>query len=411
MENNNKIILGIVIVAVIASSGFLTAFFIIQALNQPQETIDSRISGLLSQANVPSLSAGIIINDTLVWSKGYGDQPDGLDTVYMIGSVTKMFTATAIMQLYENNTLELDTDINNYIPFSVRNPNYPSTEITIRDLLSHTSGISKIDTPLWSFDADFLNWSNINLGTNYTIWDPRPTLGDFLNGTLNPAGTYYKPGTWENFAPGSNWQYSNLAYNLLAYIVEQVTNQTHKHFLQENVLDPLGMNSTGFNYTDFTGRNAFPYEQEDTGMVKGILYNLYDIGSGALRSTIPDLAKFLIAHMNQGTNDNSQILQPQTVNLMQTSQISMYGNELGGFYYTGYGLGWPLFTNSLIGHGGALPGYLNQIAFKTVNNGTYGIVFSFNKGSSIVQDDYLLDTFFPSMVNLLFEEAARLYSQ
>jgi CubicO group peptidase (beta-lactamase class C family) len=402
---NKRLFLGIIIVIVV-TAGIISAVIIFL----PQENLDSRIKDLLSQSEVPSLAAGIVIDDTLVWSKGYGDQPDGLDTVYMIGSVTKVFTATAIMQLYENNTLELDTDINTYIPFSVRNPNYPDTPITVRDILSHSSGISKIDIPLWDYDTDFINWANTNIGWNLTVWDPAPTLGEFLNGTLNPAGLYYKSDTWKNFAPGTRWQYSNLGFLLLTYIVEQLTNQSYVDFLLDQVLDPLNLTRTGFYYTNFQGRNAIPYEEGDTELIEGPIYNNYNFGGGGLRSSLPDLAKFLIAHMNGGSCNSKQILLPQTVDLMQTAQLNMVGNELGGFEYEGYGLGWPIYLDNKIGHGGACPGYLAQIAFKTVNDGKYGIVFLLNKGSSIASDDFLVNTFFPSMVNLLFDEAGRLFA-
>ena len=402
---SKKLILGIFIVAAVTISGTISAVIIFQ----PQKNIDSRIKSLMSQGNIPSLAAGIVVNDTLVWSKGYGDQSD-LDTIYMIGSMTKMFTATAIMQLYDNNTLDLDTDIDNYIPFSVRNPNYPSTPITIRDLLTHSSGINNVDKPLWDYDTNFINWANNNIGWNLTVWDPRPTLGEFLNGSLNPEGSYYKSDNWENFEPGAEWQYSNLGFLLLSYIVEQLTNQSYVTHLQDYVLEPLDMISTGFNYTEFIGRNAIPHEQGDTQIIEGPIYNQYDIGGGALRSTVSDIAKFLIAHMNQGSYNNTQILKPQTVDLMQTSQFSMSGHDFGGFTFTGYGLGWPLYTENIIAHGGAIPGYISNMAFKTVSNGKYGIVVMFNKGSSLAQDDYLINTIFPSMIEILFHEAARLFS-
>jgi CubicO group peptidase (beta-lactamase class C family) len=408
MEINKKLIIGIIVVAAAATTGIISAVIIFQP--QPQDNLDSRIRSLMTQAGVPSLSAGIIVNDTLEWSKGYGDQPDGLNTVYMIGSVSKMFTATTIMHLYDNGSLDLDTDINNYLPFSVRNPNFPGTPITIRMLLSHSSSMGHPDMPLWHFDADFINWANTNLGWNLTAWDPRPTLGEFLNGSLNPAGPYYKSNSWRNFLPGSDWQYSNLGMLLLSYIVEEIANQPYIEYLQENVLDPLDMISTGFNYTDYIGRNAIPYEEGDTGLIEGPIYNQYGIGDGGLRSTVPDLANFLIAHMNQGSYNSTQILQPQTVDLMQTTQLSLSGTELGGFFYIGWGLGWPLYTQQIIGHGGAIPGYLTQISFKTVSNGKYGIVFMLNKGSSLTVDTYLIDTFFPSIINLLFDEAARLFA-
>jgi CubicO group peptidase (beta-lactamase class C family) len=404
---NKKLVLVLVVISAVVASGIISAVILFNP--KTQDPLDSKINLLMSQNDVPSMSAGIIINDTLVWSKGYGELTD-LNTVYMIGSVTKMFTATTIMQLYENNTLDLDTDINNYIQFNVSHPSYPTSNITIRQLLSHSSGMSHADKILWDFEDVMLEWFNTNLGTNHTVWNPRPTLGEFLNGSLNPAGPYYKSENWVNFEPGTDWQYSNLGFLLLSYIVEQLTNQSYIEYLQENVLNPLDMNSTGFRYQNFTGRNAYPHEKKDEETFEGPLFNSNDLGGGALRSTLPDLTNFLIMHMNQGSYKSSQVLQPQTVDLMQTSQFSLFGHMMGGFSLVGQGLSWAMCTENTFTHSGATVGYLSHTSFKIVNDGKYGIVFLLNKGSSLADDSDLVNKFFPSMVDTLYEEAARLYN-
>ena len=89
----------------------------------------------------------------------------------------------------------------------------------------------------------------------------------------------------------------------------------------------------------------------------------------------------------------------------------MYGQELGGYTYSGQDLGWQLYTDNIIGHGGAIPGYLANMAFKTVSNGKYGIVVMLNKGSSFVQDNNLVFTIFPSIIEIIFDEAARLFEK
>ena len=88
----------------------------------------------------------------------------------------------------------------------------------------------------------------------------------------------------------------------------------------------------------------------------------------------------------------------------------MSGHDFDGFTFVGHGLGWPLYEDNIIGHSGANVGYLAEMAFKTVGNGKYGIVFMLNRGASLVQDDYLVNTFFPTVINILFDEAARLAS-
>ena len=402
---NKKQVLGIIIVAAIASIGIFTTIIILQP-----KKIDLRITELISQGDIPSFAAGIVTNDSLVWSKGYGDQPD-LETVYMLGSITKIFTATAIMQLSDNSSLDLDTDINNYIPFSVRNPSYSDDPITTRMLLTHRSGLNHgvSDEILWDFDADTLNWATNNLGTNISLWSSRPTLGEFLNGSLTPSGSYYASENWYS-KPDTCWQYSNTGFLLLSYLVEQITNQSYVEYLHENVLDPLDMVNTGYDYTDFTGRNAIPYERRDNENFEFPIYNHYNFGGGALRSTVPDLANFLIAHMNHGRYNNKQILLPQTVDLMQTANFSNYGTDLGDLSYIGQGLGWYIFDDNIIGHSGAIYGFLSQIAIKTVNSDKYGIILTVNRGITSVDDDFMLDTFFPSIVDLLFEEVAGISS-
>jgi CubicO group peptidase (beta-lactamase class C family) len=273
-------------------------------------------------------------------------------------------------------------------------------------LLTHRSGISRntANKTLWDFDVETLTWANDNLDAGLTLWESRPSLVVFLNESLTPSGQYYSPDNWAT-QPGSEWQYSSTGFLLLAYIVEQVTDQSFAEYLHAHILDPLDMTSTGYNYTEFTGRNAIPYERRDDVNFAHPIYNHYDMGGGALRSTVTDLGNFLIAHMNQGWYRNTPILQPDTVDLMQTSQFPMSGHELGGFTFIGYGLGWSLYEDHIIGHGGANVGYLAEIAFQTVGNTKCGIVFLLNRGSSLVHDDYLVNTFFPAMVTLLFDEA------
>ena len=104
------------------------------------ETLDEKIQIQMDDGGIPSLQAGIVVNDSLVWAKGYGDQPE-LNIVYMIASISKTFTATAYLQLYEQELIDLDEDVSSYLPFVVRNPNDPDTVITARLLLSHKAGM------------------------------------------------------------------------------------------------------------------------------------------------------------------------------------------------------------------------------------------------------------------------------
>ena len=120
-------------------------------------------------------------------------------------------------------------------------------------ILTHRSGISGdvSNQTLWDFDTDMITWANDNLGADLPLWESRPTLEEFLNGSLNPGGPYYAPENWDSQPGGTERHYSNTGFLLLAYLVEQLTDQSYFEYLQENVLDPLDMTSSGFNHSDF----------------------------------------------------------------------------------------------------------------------------------------------------------------
>ena len=184
-EISKKLLVLLILVPAIASVGIVT---VIIAINLPEpnqdDSLETKIQNLMANAQIPSLGACIIINDTVVWAQGFGDQPD-LDTVFMIGSITKSFTATAILQLYENSSLNLDDNIEDYLPFNVKHPNYPTINVTIEMLLTHTAGLSP--NLYWSleyyFNNETITWinENLDLGGDIVIWEDRPSLEEFLN--------------------------------------------------------------------------------------------------------------------------------------------------------------------------------------------------------------------------------------
>ncbi|MFX1385482.1 MAG: serine hydrolase domain-containing protein, partial [Promethearchaeota archaeon] len=377
-----------------------------------EESFEPKIEQLMADYNIPSLAAGIIINDSLVWANGFGDQPS-LYTVYMIGSITKTFTATAILQLKEKNLLDLDDDINDHLPFEVRHPNYSSTPITIRMLLSHTAGLSTHF--FWSleyyFDDEMIDWINTRLGWSIIVpWTHRPTIEEFLNSSLNPSGPYYDPYNWP-LEPGTEFLYSNAGFQVLGYLIEQVANQSLEDYFQENIFDPLNMTSSGLNYLDFGVMNAIPYEWRFSENFELPLYNMNVSGAGAIRSTIPDMANYMIAYMNQGEYNGTQLLSPASVELVHTKHVSLTGTTIEGFEWDGYGLGWNLYKEGFKGHGGATPGFSSNLFFKETVQGTFGVILMFNRGSALIYDGALISSFIPAINALLLEEAENLFQQ
>lgn len=412
-EISKKLVVLLILVPAIASVGIIS-FIIVINLSEPNQddSLESKIQSWMTNAQIPSLGACIVINETIVWAQGFGDQPE-LDTVYMIGSITKSFTATAILQLYENNSLGLEDNIENYLPFNVKHPDYPTRNVTIEMLLTHTAGLSP--NLYWSleyyFNNETITWinENLDLGGDIVIWEDRPSLEEFLNGSLNPTGAYYNDYNWQ-LRPGSEFRYSNAGYQLLGYLVEEITNQSIMDYMQENIFDPLNMSSSGYFYEDFLTQHAIPYEWNNSN-IEYPLYNLNVTGAGAIHSSIPDIARYLIAQMNNGAFNGSQILNPGSVGLMQSNYIPLTGTSTEGFNILGYGYGWFLYGEGYKGHGGATPGYSSNIFFKKTSGSSLGVMVTFNRGSALMYDEALLNNYIPAINALLIEEAESLFQQ
>ena len=420
-EISKKLLVLFILAPAIASVGIVTVIIVINLPEPNQdESFESKIQSWMTDGQIPSLGACIVINESVVWAKGFGDQPD-LDTVYMIGSITKSFTATAILQLYEKNLIDLGINIDHYLPFKVRHPNYTTSWVTTEMLLTHTSGLST--NLYWSleyyFNNETITWinENLDLGGDIEIWEDRPTLEQFLNGSLNPGGAYYDDYNWQS-RPGLFYRYSNAGYQLLGYLVEAITNQTLIDYVQENILDPLNMSSSGFYYEDFLNKNAIPYEWMYNFSLPFYGYNFelphYNInvtGAGQIRSTIPDMSKYLIACTNGGEYNGVQILKSSSINLMQSIRLPLSGSSAEGLDFIGYGYGWLIYERGYKGHGGATPGFSANIYFKKTSGGSYGALLMFNRGSALIYDERLIKTYLPAINTLLLEEAESLFEQ
>jgi CubicO group peptidase (beta-lactamase class C family) len=386
---------------------------------QNLKTLDEKIQCLMTEGNVPSLVAGIVVNDSLVWSRGYGGASQ--DTVYLIASITKPFVATAVLQLYERNLIDLDDDANKYLPFTMRHPQYPNTPITIRMLLSHQSGLAHYTNQYEGYvkDKKILDWLSTNCGLNKVRYDTLPSYAEFLEGYLTPNGQYYSPSAWTSSEPGTEFFYSSPGYDILGYIVERVTNQPFVDYLQENILNPLNMTSTVFSVSDTPDKQAIPHERVFGVLSKtNVELPLYDsnrIGGGGMRSTVPDLAQFLIAHMNQGQINGFQLLKPETVELMHKQTVSFSSQSL----WAGYGLGWLHLSNVTYkyhyfhgaqGHGGENWGFRCHMWFVEKTEGAYGIILMTN-----LFTNYKLDSIHHMEIELiqdvLLHEASVIFSQ
>ncbi|MCX6663010.1 MAG: serine hydrolase [Euryarchaeota archaeon] len=368
-----------------------------EQLTNDDASFDQLITILLKIGHYPSMSACIIKNTTVVWVKGYGlydveQQKQATEhTIYVVASITKTITSTALMQLYEQGFFHLDDDVNKYLPFNLRNPNFPNDPITIRMILSHSSSLNT--------DPLSYHWFNYSQAPPIPFY-PSPWLEEYLL----PDGAFYSPEIWDTkHLPGEYMQYANINFDLAAYLVQLFSGQPFHEYCNDHIFTPLAMTHTSFRLPDLPIDDvAIPYLYQNRTYEKLPYYQLLHYPIGGLMTTVDDLSHFLSAHMNHGDYNGTRILQEETVELMHTIQPP------GNIYYNfHYGLGWmiikPLIGKKIyIGHSGDIPGLHTRMYMDQSEN--TGIICFFNSDRSTY-----MKKFVSIMIqNLLFAKAEHL---
>jgi CubicO group peptidase (beta-lactamase class C family) len=291
------------------------------------DDLDTAIQEQLEAAKLPGAVIAVIQDNQIVFAKGYGyanleqKRPVTPDTIFQIASVSKLVTATTLMRLYEQGKFGLDDDINAYLPFSVRNPQYPETAITFRMLLAHTSSIA--DGPSYE--------STYTLGKSA---DSPLALGDYLRDYFTSGGMYYD--AQNNFTadpPGAVYAYSNVGFGLVGYLAERIAGQPFDQLSRQEVFAPLGMTSSSWFYGDIDpSRWAMPYQYQiiSRSYVPLGAYGFATYPDGALKTSANDFVRFLSPFINNGqTIDGNPYLKPETVAEMLRVQYPESGESNG----------------------------------------------------------------------------------
>jgi CubicO group peptidase (beta-lactamase class C family) len=311
--------------------------------------VEEEVQRIVNEVDIPSLHACVVSDDELNWVRGFGAQTSP-DTVFLIGSIQKVLVAVSILQLHDHGEIYLDDDVNDYLDFSVRNPDYPNVSVTFRMLLSHRSGMNYEMPYEFCFDWDGLFHPEYHKGYNSAVIGI--PLEDYLSGCLVPGGAYYSANNWQ-FEPGTEYTYSNLGYKLLMHLLETVSNRTISEYMQENIFDPLQMSNTGFNASDYTGHHATPHTRINGTNIELAVWN----GQYMIRSSVSDLGHLQIALMNGGTFDRFQLLEADTIDMMfeRTHDTGTYLES--DLRWEGYCLGLDAYSHGLLGHGGSTVGF------------------------------------------------------
>lgn len=273
------------------------------------------VTAELQKAHVPGLAAAIVKGGKLAWTQGFGladvaqQKPVLPQTDFMIASISKTVTATGVLRAVEKGLVDLDADVQTYLPFPLRSPHFPDTPITLRLLLTHLSGL-----------AD--NWDVMD--TTYVQGDSPVPLGTFLHDYVTPGtAAWDAKANWGKQKPGTAYDYSDIGVSLAAYAVERATQTSFDAWCQAQVFDVLGMTQTSFRLKGLDPAGiALPYGWSKTkGYTSYGLYGYPDYPDGGLRTSAPQLAKFLLMVMGDGTWQGKTVLTPQSVAEMKKAQF------------------------------------------------------------------------------------------
>ena len=292
----------------------------------PSVPLDEYITGEMEAEHFPGVATVIVKNGEIVWLQCYGfaDIENGItvtdSTQFLLASMSKLFTGTATMQLQEDGMLQLNNDINEYLPWPLNHPTQSTTPMTIQQLMTHTSSIKD-------------NWSAMS--NYYGYPDPTISLEACMQDYFTVTGQNYNAN--QNFLsapPGTVFNYSNMATALNGYITEIVSSMPFDDYCDEHIFEPLCMEKTAWHMADLDSNEvARPYSYSNGNFIANPHYGFADYPDGQLRSSITDLANYMIAFLNGGSLGSNAILSPSSVSEMWTQQIPSIESKQGLNWY------------------------------------------------------------------------------
>tara|TARA_A200000113_G_scaffold538_1_gene551 strand:+ start:4118 stop:6460 length:2343 start_codon:yes stop_codon:yes gene_type:complete len=307
--------------------------------NDVTEKLSDAIEYEIKDKDLNAISIAIIKQNDFFWSEGFGfiDEEKKIkadeNTIYRVGSVSKLFTDIAIMKKRESGDIEIDSPLQIYLPKFNPENKFNHEPITLRQLMSHRAGILR-EPAYGNYFAD--NETSL-----------KKTVESVKNSPLiHPPGTITK--------------YSNAGIAVVGYTLEKVFQKPYVEFMQQNILNPLGMNASSFEFKNSMSLNLAEATMwsYDGRSFKAPRFELGMIPAGSLYSSVTDLTKFLNMILSDGSLNGERFVNPNTLKEMFTPQFSDSEES-------GYGIGFRVskhYGYKMISHGGAIYGYSTQLS-------------------------------------------------
>ncbi|GAA4904442.1 serine hydrolase domain-containing protein [Streptomonospora salina] len=278
--------------------------------------LNERVPELLKENEVPGAAVSVVDGGQRVYAGGYGDADaaegtpvDPAETSFPMASVSKSFTATAVMQLAESGEVDLDTDVNEYLPGGAQLPDtYPGDPVTLHHLLTHTAGFEESVVGMATDSAE-------------TMLPLKGYLSTYQPERVHPPGRFVS--------------YSNYGTSLVGLVVQEVSGVPFADYLDENVFGPLGMEHSGFMPPDQAAeRFTVPTLHGATPETVSEPLFVNQSPAGAGYATATDMSDFMLAMLGDGAYDGARVLSAESTQAMLTKQESLHPGVAGAGYGT-----------------------------------------------------------------------------
>ena len=283
----------------------------------PFGAVRAHIERLVAEGEVPSMAVAVARDGEIIWEEGFGlanrekNIPATEHTPYPLASISKSLTATGLIILVERGLISLDSPVNDYLgKVKLQARVGDAAEATVRRVASHTTGL-----PLHNQD----------------FYDYEPHRPPPMDETIRRYGNLVT-------APGERWQYSNLGYGLLGYVITRVSNQSYADFMREEVFVPLGMDHTSVHIgPGLEAHQAVKYTSEDTVVPP---HDSDSPGAGAIYSSAHDLIHFAMFHLKNDLPGQQAIISDAAIDEMQRASPETGPMREWEREGSGYGIGW-----------------------------------------------------------------------